>query len=168
MDIQAMSEFIDYNSETGTMIWKKVLSNRTKAGALCGANVDSKGYARVCFAGKQYRAHRVAWALFYGVDPDRQIDHINGDRQDNRIENLRLATNTQNSRNTKLSRNNTSGVTGVTFSTAAQKWIAQITVSRKNVYIGVFPDKVDAIKARKQAESQYFGQFARSPHFELA
>jgi len=161
MDIQKIKEFIDYNPNTGAMTWKKVLSNRTKAGAKCGANIDSKGYARVCFDGKQYRAHRVAWALFYNEEPRNQVDHINGNRLDNRISNLRLATNTQNSRNANISKNNTSGVTGVTYYTAAQKWMAQIMVDRKNVYLGIFLAKEDAIKARKQAEDSYFGQFAK-------
>jgi hypothetical protein len=162
MDIAKIREFIDYNPETGAMTWKKVMSNRTKAGSPCGANIDSKGYSRVCFDGKQYRAHRVAWAIFYGEEPVQQIDHINGNRTDNRIANLRIATNTENSRNCKISKNNTSGVTGVTYHGVANKWLAQITVNRKNVYLGIFANKEDAIKTRKHAESLYFGGFANN------
>jgi hypothetical protein len=161
MNIQKMREFISYNPDSGVMTWKKVLSNRTKPGALCGANIDSKGYGRVCFDGKQYRAHRVVWALFYGEAPDQQIDHINGNRLDNRIANLRLASNAQNSRNCRLSKNNTSGVTGISYHSKAKKWMAQIMLSRKNNYLGLFNTKEEAIAARKKAETQYFGQFAK-------
>lgn len=162
MDIQKMREFMDYDPLTGLMTWKKVLSNRTKPGSVCGGNVDSKGYRRVCFDGKQYRAHRIAWALFYGVKPIDQIDHINGDKLDNRISNLRQANNSQNSRNCKISKNNTSGVSGVTFHKASNRWMAQITVDRKNCYLGLFENKDDAISARKSAEVKYFGDFVRS------
>ena len=161
MNIQKMREFISYDPDSGVMTWKKVLSNRTKPGALCGANIDSKGYGRVCFDGKQYRAHRVVWALFYGEAPDQQIDHINGNRLDNRIANLRLASNAENSRNCKLSKNNTSGVTGVSYHAQAKKWFAQIMFNRKNNNLGLFNTKEEAIAARKKAETQYFGQFAK-------
>jgi hypothetical protein len=161
MNIQKLQEFIHYDPVTGVLIWKKVLSNRTKAGALCGANIDSKGYGRVCFDGKQYRTHRVAWALFYGQVPVQQIDHINGNQLDNRIANLRLASNAENSRNCKLSKNNTSGVTGVSYHAKAKKWFAQIMLNRKNNNLGLFNTKEEAIAARKKAETQYFGQFAK-------
>jgi hypothetical protein len=170
MDIAKIREFIDYNPETGAMTWKKVISNRTKAGSPCGANIDSKGYFRVCFDKKQYRAHRIAWAIFYGEEPKKQIDHINGRKTDNRINNLRLATNTENSRNASISKNNTSGKTGVTYHKSAKKWLAQITVNRKNRYLGIFDSKEDAIKKRNEAELLYFGAFAKSnttPHFEI-
>lgn len=172
MNIAKIQEFISYNPETGAMTWKKVLGNRTQAGSACGANVDSKGYNRVCFDKKQYRAHRIAWAIFYGEEPIKQVDHINGDKTDNRIVNLRLATNTENSRNAKCSRNNSSGKTGVTYHRNAKKWVAQIVVNRKNHYLGLFDKKEDAIKTRIQAEVLYFGAFAKSnnctPHFEIA
>ena len=161
MNIQKMQDCISYDPESGVMTWKKVLSNRAKLGGICGGNIDSKGYGRVCFDGKQYRAHRVAWALFYGQEPDQQIDHINGNRLDNRIANLRLASNAENSRNCRLSKNNTSGVTGVCYHSRAKKWFAQIMFNRKNHFLGLHDTKEKAIEARKKAETQYFGQFAK-------
>ena len=161
MNIQRMREFISYDPDSGVMTWKKVLSNRTKPGAPCGANIDSKGYGRVCFDGKQYRTHRVIWALFYGQVPDQQIDHINGNRLDNRIANLRLASNAQNSRNCGLSKNNTSGITGVVFHKYAKKWLAQIMLNRQRIYLGLYDTIEMAAAARKKAETQYFGQFAK-------
>jgi hypothetical protein len=162
MNIEKMKEFIDYDPETGDMTWVKVLSNRAKAGDKCGRNVDAKGYGRVCFDGKQYRAHRVAWALHYGSNPDGIIDHINGNRLDNRISNLRIVDTTQNARNTGIGVNNTSGAVGVVWHKTAKKWVAQITVNRENKYLGLFADFNLARQARLIAEEKYFGQFARS------
>ena len=156
-----MREFIAYNAKTGEMTWKKVLGNRTRPNAICGGNIDSKGYGRVCFDGKQYRAHRVAWALFYGEWPTLQIDHINGNRLDNRIQNLRPATNSENSRNSQISKNNTSGITGVTYHAKAKKWVAQIMVNRKNHYIGLFDSKAAAAAARQAAQVQFFQEFSK-------
>jgi hypothetical protein len=170
MDIRKMEDYITYNPETGVMTWKKVLGNRTRAGAQCGANVDSKKYGRVCFDGRHYRAHRVAWALFYKELPPEQIDHINGNRLDNRIANLRAANNAENSRNAQRGKNNTSGVVGVTWHRAAKKWVAQLMFNRRTKYLGLFENIEDAAKARRQAELQYFGQFSKTAsatHFEL-
>lgn len=155
-----MREYINYNPSNGEMKWKKIPSNRTQAGKPCGENIDSKGYKRVCFSGRQYRAHRVAWALFYGEEPKTMIDHINRDKTDNRIKNLRLASNAENSRNSTISRKNSSGTTGVTFHKAAKKWMAQIVVNKKMVYLGIFEKIEDAIAARRSAESNFFGQFS--------
>lgn len=160
MDIKRFQEFIDYDPLTGQFIWKKVLSNRVKSGSICARNVDSKGYQRLCFDGKQYRAHRVAWAMVHGEMPSLQIDHINGNKLDNRIDNLRLATNAENSRNVGLKKNNTSGITGVTYHARAKKWLAQIVVNRKNHYIGLFDNKSDAAAARQAAQIKYFQNFA--------
>lgn len=160
MDIEMLREFIDYDPTSGEMRWKKVLSNRAVLGGICGGNTDSKGYARVCIGRRQYRAHRIAWALFYGTEPGGLIDHINGDRLDNRIANLRLATDAQNARNARIGRDNTSGVIGVVFHKRAKKWVAQITVNYKNLYLGLYPDIETATTVRRAAEQKYFGSFA--------
>lgn len=157
MNIEKMQNFIDYDPSTGRMIWKKVLGNRTKPGSICGGNIDGKGYGRVCFEGKQYRAHRVAWALHYGKEPMGVIDHINGDKLDNRISNLRDVTQQENVFNSKLGKNNSSRITGVVWHKKAEKWCAQIMVNRKQIYLGLFESKNKAIKARKNAEQKYFG-----------
>jgi len=162
VNIERMKQFIKYDPETGDMTWVKVLSNRSKSGDRCGGNIDAKGYGRVCFDGKQYRAHRVAWALHYGSSPDGIIDHINGNRLDNRICNLRIVDPVQNARNAGRGVNNTSGMVGVVWHKRAKKWVAQITVNRENKYLGLFTDFDSARQARLSAEDKYFGQFARS------
>ena len=161
MNITKLREHICCDPNTGILTWQKVLSNRGVVGSECGSNLDSKGYKRVCFDGKQYRAHRVVWALHYGEIPLSQIDHINGNRLDNRICNLRLASNQENSFNTKIKKNNTSGCTGVTWSQNAKKWMAQIVVNNKTIYLGIFKDKNLAIQTRENAVKAHFGVFAK-------
>jgi hypothetical protein len=100
-------------------------------------------------------AHRVAFAHFYGHWPTDKVDHINQNRSDNRIENLRDVSPQENSQNQKLSKRNTSGVTGVTWHNQRKKWMAQITVSLKTHTLGIYEKKADAIAARKDAERRF-------------
>lgn len=90
----------------------------------------------------------------------KMIDHRNHNTLDNRKCNLRVCTNSQNQMNAKLSKTNKSGVTGVYFSKKVKKWVAQIRADKKQKYVGIFTDKDDAIKARKEAEEKYFKTFA--------
>ena len=93
-------------------------------------------------------------------EDDRIIDHINRDKLDNRKCNLRISDKTGNNRNVGLQKNNTSGITGVGWNRQMNKWIAQITVNYKTIYLGSFNDKEDAIKCRLTAEKKYFGEYA--------
>lgn len=88
------------------------------------------------------------------------IDHINGNTSDNRKDNLRVATKSQNAMNKDLQSNNTSGVTGVYWKSQLNKWISYITVNGKYIYLGCFEKFVDAVKARKEAEEKYFGEYS--------
>lgn len=90
----------------------------------------------------------------------RKVDHINHNVFDNRKNNLRVCTNSQNNMNKGLQSNNTSGVTGVTWRKDKHKWEAQIRLNRKNIHLGLFPNFDDAVKARKQAEEKYFGEYS--------
>jgi len=119
--------------------------------------VNDRGY--VIDNGK--REHRTVWSAMYGSIPEgREIDHINGDRADNRLENLRLVTRQENMRNAKKSNANTSGCTGVTWNKRAGKWQAQTEVTqpcgkRRGKYLGVYPDWFDAVCARMSANNRY-------------
>lgn len=99
--------------------------------------------------------HQIAWAMFYGKWPEQIIDHINGVRDDNRPGNLRLTTLKDNARNMCLPRNNTSGFCGVTWDSGIGKWVAQIIVDGRRIYLGSFEDKIDAVAARKLANTRY-------------
>jgi hypothetical protein len=116
--------------------------------------VVSNGYRQGCVLGEKYSAHRIVWKLMTGEEPD-QIDHIDGDRLNNRFENLRNVSASENQRNKKLGRNNKSGISGIHFEKQTRKWDAVIYVNRKRIRLGRFANLSDAISARKMAESRY-------------
>lgn len=98
-------------------------------------------------------SHRFVWEMHNGPIPTGlEIDHINHIKDDNRIENLRLVDRSENMRNTKMMKHNTSGVPGVTFHKAKGKWQAQIQYLKKNIYIGIYSSFDDAVTARKLKE----------------
>jgi hypothetical protein len=140
-----MMERLSYDPITG-----EVMRDGKPAGCL-----RSDGYIQISLDGKLHRAHRLAWRLFHGEWPDGEIDHINGVRSDNRIENLRVTSRVENMRNQKRHNTNTSGTAGVCWHKKAKKWVAMIKVNNKLLYLGLHADKADAISARKAAEVQH-------------
>lgn len=148
-----LKERVDYNANTGALTWasthrragKPAFNYTSKRGYLVG-NIRHLGKARLL------PAHRVAWVLHYGNWPSGQIDHINGMRTDNRIENLRDVTNAENAKNMAMKSLNTSGVTGVYLHKQTGKWCAQINAFGKTVGLGLFSERSEAIIARKAAE----------------
>jgi len=106
-------------------------------------------------------AHMLAWLIVYGEWPNGQIDHINGDRLDNRIKNLRVVTQQQNAFNRVLYKNNSSGVKGVSWSIAQQAWHAQIRVTGKRIHLGFFKSKNDAANAYAAASAKFHGEFGK-------
>tara|TARA_R100000951_G_scaffold90032_1_gene78150 strand:- start:4650 stop:5132 length:483 start_codon:yes stop_codon:yes gene_type:complete len=144
--LERLNELFDYNHETGDLV-------RKSNGNLI--NVNSNGYRVVWISGVLYKAHRICWKLYHGGCPSDQIDHINGDRGDNRIENLRVVTHQENCKNQKQHSDSTSGVTGVSWKNRDRRWVAQIRVEGKNKHLGYFTDKIDAIYSRYYAEQDY-------------
>jgi len=106
-------------------------------------------------AGKTHYIHRLAWLYMTGEWPEKYIDHINGEPHDNRFDNLRLATPSQNSRNCKRRKNNKSGVTGVCWNIRTNNWEVRIRDNSKLLNMGHFNDWFDAVCARKSAEYKY-------------
>ena len=117
--------------------------------------VTSNGYKVGEICGERHRAHRVIWAMMNGRWPESDIDHINGDRKDNRISNLRDVPNCENARNQRLHVTNTSGHAGVTFHKKSRKWLAQIIYQGQHHYLGVFHNLEDAVTARKAAADAF-------------
>lgn len=135
-------------------IWNTRFANE-KAGWPANTKPHLKhGYWKVYVSilGKPRIAHRIVWFMHYGEWPKDQIDHINGNNLDNRIENLRDVSNEENARNKSRFSTNTSGVTGVHWSNTEKRWVASITVGSKYYRLGSFIHKEDAIAARKKAE----------------
>lgn len=149
----------NYNPDTGILTWKNPpRSSRFIYGAVVGYKTN--GYLQVKLYGMRLYVHRIAWLMVYNDWPTDVIDHINGDRSDNRIANLRVVTNTQNSWNSKMRKNNSSGVKGVTFNSAANKWVGRIRVNGKMVHVGCFDDIEEARKAMENARIKYHGEFS--------
>tara|TARA_R100001163_G_scaffold61721_1_gene51933 strand:+ start:775 stop:1302 length:528 start_codon:yes stop_codon:yes gene_type:complete len=157
--LEELKEYLDYNSDTGVFIWKKRPAYRIKIGQQAGC-LNSEGYRMIKLKRSIYLSHRIAYYMYHGVDPlEKQVDHINGNKADDRIKNLRLATCQENNFNKGLRRNNTSGFTGVHWRRGRQKWIATVQLRGNYKYLGIFNEKEDAIQARIEAEKKYFGEF---------
>lgn len=141
-----------YDERTGEFERIVYHTKKGKAGVTC---VEKLGYLVINFRNKKYKAHRVAWFMYYGTQPNGEIDHINHDKRDNRIANLRLVDRIVQCQNKTTPLNNTSGVQGVKFHKRLNKFEAQITVNKERKYLGIFYSFDEAVSARKQAESLY-------------
>lgn len=150
-----IAEFLVYEPETGVIRWKAD-KGRAKAGQEAGG-LRPTGYRVLEIFGLKYQAHRVAWALSFGRWPEFDIDHINGDRADNRLSNLREASRGQNCANRKARKGAVSGVKGVWWHKANRKWVAG--VGRK--YLGSFETLAEAEAAYRRAATELHGEFAR-------
>lgn len=113
------------------------------------------GYRIGCVLGVALRAHHVIWCMETGSWPLHEIDHINGIRDDNRIENLRDVTRRENTMNRSLHSNNKSGFNGVYWNERDRRWRAGIIVNKRKIFLGSFRAKDDAIEARKAADFRY-------------
>ena len=124
---------------------------RRKNGKIAGA-VNGAGYPQICVDYVMYLAHRLIWLYEHGSFPANQIDHINGNPADNRLENLRLSTQTENMKNRRVGKANTSKIMGVNFDTLRGKWLVRISVNGTSCNIGRFSDFFEACCVRKAAE----------------
>ena len=149
---EKLKQLIHYDLDTGT-----ITANMPRHGINSGDElgyVANNGYRVVSLGSKRFLAHRLAWFYMTGNLPE-QIDHINHIKTDNRWENLREVTNTENSMNTGLSKNSTTKINGVSFHKLTGKYRVYITVNRKQIHLGMFNNLVAAIQARKQADIKY-------------
>lgn len=152
-----IKKHLKYDNKKGFLIWFNPRANSVKVGSIAGS-IDAFGYILVTYKSITYKAHRIAWFIHHGKQP-KIIDHINGNKSDNRIANLRSCTQSQNSMNRKVHQNNTSGVTGVVWNSLRKKWIARIGVDYKIKFLGYYDTKEEAIHQRKTAENQYYKEY---------
>ena len=132
-----LKELLHYDPGTGELKRIKSKPGPVKKNGLAGT-INENGYLIVTVDCIRYRGHRLAWLFFYGFFPENDIDHINRNRLDNRIKNLREVSRSCNLRNSDNSCNNTSGVKGVSWDSFGNSWKAQISTNYKNNYIGCF------------------------------
>ena len=165
--LEELKEFLDYNPDTGVIIWKKktAITSPIKIGQEAGyekVKTETLSYREIKFNKTLYKAHRLAYYMYHGIDPsNNDIDHEDRNGLNNKINNLRPATRLENGRNRKFQKNNTSGITGVCWHKNRKKWMATIKIYGKQKYLGSYINKEDAAQARKEAEKKYFGKFRR-------
>jgi len=150
---------LSYNPITGHFTWRYQVSYKCKAGTRAGCN-QREGYRTIGFRRKIFREHKLAWFFVHGEWPPAGyvVDHINRDGFDNRIENLRLATVSENLRNTGAQRNNSLGIKGVRLSCGL--YSAEITVNYVKHYLGRFETPQKAAAAYAAAAARLHGDFA--------
>lgn len=151
---------LQYDAETGIFCRKNHVKHGLNGKA--AGTWHPRGYRVVNVMGRRYLAHRLAWFYVHGEWPE-QVDHINGVRDDNRLTNLRPATQSQNNANSARRKDNSSGVKGVCYSAPMKKWQARIKPhGMKRVVLGYFDTLEDAANAYAKAASEHFGIYARA------
>nr|WP_064759029.1 HNH endonuclease [Escherichia coli] len=159
VNLEEVNSLLEYNPDTGLFKWKPGLGKRStleRAGTR-----DMTRHVAIEINGVKYFAHRLAWLITYGFWPPDVIDHINGNRTDNRICNLRLATLAENSRNRSAQKNGC-GYKGVYYSKRQRKWVGQIRANGIKHHLGVFDNPEDAHKAYCIAAKNLHGDFSNA------
>lgn len=173
MDIDRLKRFISYDPDTGAMTWRERkpedflgeatrtaemrarMFNERYAGRPALSSMNAGGYLAGRFDFASVTAHRAAWAIHTGAVPSGQIDHINGNRADNRIANLRDVPRSINGKNQKRQPSNKSGVSGVRYERRRKRWAADIRHNGRLFFLGRFKCFADAVRARKSAERKF-------------
>lgn len=153
-----VKQFLRYEPETGNLYWTKNIG-RNSALELCSQKPCGQGYKRIRYKSKTIPQHRIAFYMYYGYLPNI-IDHIDGVRTNNKIENLREATNAQNIMNSRIPKNNKSGYKGVCWKKDRKKWYATIIKDNKQFYLGSFLDIKAAVNKVQEARIALHGEFA--------
>lgn len=162
LSVERLREVLDYDPETGVFKWKVKINRNIVVGSTAGG-LHPKGYWRIAVDGKRYLAHRLAYLYINGEWPDDQVDHRDRNRINNRWNNLRPASQTQQNGNTNMNKNNSSGARGVCWDKSRTKWLAFINVNDRFKNLGRFDEFEDAREAHGIAAIEHFGEeFART------
>jgi hypothetical protein len=154
---QQLHELFEYKD--GVLYWKVSRSNRIKIGQKAGSASQDKR-ERINITRKLLLTHRIIFAMHHDYWP-QYVDHIDNDKSNNKIENLRETTVHQNQWNRRLDCRNKSGIKGVSFDKNRNKWVAEIRNNNKKIFLGRFNSIADAEKTVKIARQQVHGEFAR-------
>ena len=157
LTVDLLNHLFKYDKETGELRWD-VKKQGVAHGAIAGTT-DSQGYRIIKVNLKSYKAHRLVYLMHKGYLP-KTLDHINNNRSDNRIENLRAVSAGQNQHNRKLNTNNKSGYKGVSWATRERKWNARINLEGKLVFLGYYNTPEEADKVVRAAREELHGSFA--------
>lgn len=159
-----LCELFIIDPEQGEIFWKKRRGGTVTSGQRSGY-ITSRNYRIICIDRTDYFEHNLIWLYVNGTFPPRgyEIDHINRDRSDNKIANLRICTRTQNNANMNLRNDNATGVRGVYFDKSREKYCVQVTANGKTKSLGRYGDLETARKVAETARNEIFGEFAYHP-----
>lgn len=160
IDLIALNDYLRYDEEAGKLYLKKSATNRRKLAGDEVGYMTTDGYLAFNYRHHIYRVHRVIYAMHYGKQPPRILDHMNGDKTDNRITNLRPATVSQNNRNRGANKGGSSKYKGVSVSSDGKKWQAHICTNLKRMYLGTFDTEREAALAYNDKARYSHGPFA--------
>lgn len=159
LTFERANELLRYDPISGKLFWKKKTAQRIKVGGEAGTLCKSTGYRMVFINRKGYLVHRIAILLATGAcDPSKEVDHIDHDRVNNRLNNLRIVDRVNNMRNIGLGKTNKTGVIGVSLKytrTGELRYSANIMVNRKSINLGIFDNIEEAAAAREEANIKY-------------
>ena len=152
LTLKTIKQHLNYDSDTGVFTWKIPGKNRRKARA---GTLQGNGARAIQLFGEKFLEHRLAWWIFYGSKPKYELDHINGDRADNRIKNLRDVSHSENLQNRRMKSTKGSHVPFLGVSRKRNKFEARITVNRKHIHLGVADSPEEAYEIYKAAKARY-------------
>jgi hypothetical protein len=166
--LERLQELLSYDEHNGVLTWKmQPTTSRSnicfnnKCGGKVAGTVGTKGYIMIGIGKIYYLAHRIIWKMMTGVDPTDQVDHEDTNRSNNRWKNLREAANGPNIQNSKIRKDNKSGIKGVHWDEYHKAWKPTISVDGKQVQLGRYKKLEDAAKVRRDAAERLHGEFAR-------
>jgi len=151
---------LDYDPESGVLTWRERRGPKAAAGQRAG-NIGGNGYRYIRVDRRQYPEHRIIWLQVYGASPCSHIDHKDGDPQNNRLDNLREASRSQNMANRKIDSRNRSGAKGVWWRASLNRWVVDVRKDGRSRRVGSFQTWEDAAAAYAAAAGVEFGEFAR-------
>ena len=156
---EEVSEWLEYNPDTGNLYWLKKPNRRIRVGDVAGSKAQHRKhnwYYNLKVCGKRLKVHRVAWLLYYGELPnDMMIDHIDGNGLNNKIDNLRLATPAQNQYNRRKQQEYPG------TQKRGNRYIARIQQDRKKIYIGTYDTREEAHFAYLKKSRELRGEFSK-------
>jgi hypothetical protein len=156
MNLSILNEY--FLHKDGKLYWKKITGNRVSVGDEAGS-LQGDGYLKVCLLGKKYAVHRIIYAMHNQLNPE-VVDHIDGNRLNNKIDNLRACTKTQNNTNTSIRKHNTSGCKNVSFHKQTGKWRVIVRKDGKPHSFGLYDDIELADLVALEARNKLHGDFA--------
>lgn len=156
LPLDYLNSILRYEPENGKFYWAYLPKTSKKLIGQEAGTVDNLGYLIITIKRKRYKSHRLAWLMFYGQEPNGMIDHINRNKTDNRIANLRCVTNSENMQNKGVMKNNSTGFRGVYWHKRIKKFVASYGLNKKLVHLGYFDTAIEAGKVAEDARKIFF------------